>query len=98
VIANALFLTTVIFIAVGLIVLEECKFLIPYRSLLYYKYGAKIAVFAALAFGNLFAGILAISRHLSLKDTGRKLSHIEKQLRSGLSISKELSRRIAEKE
>jgi hypothetical protein len=98
VIANALFLTTAIFIAVGLVVLEECKFLIPFRSLLYHKYGDEIAVFAALLFGNLFAGILAISRHFSLKDTGRKLSHLEKQLRSRQSISKELSRRIAERE
>jgi len=98
VVANALFLTTVIFIAVGLFVLEKCKFLIPYRSLLYHKYGHEIAVFAVLLLGNLFAGILAISRHFSLKDTGRKLSHLEKWLRSGQSISKELSRRIAEKE
>jgi hypothetical protein len=36
------------------------------------------------------------SRELFLKDTGRKLAHIEKQLRTGPSISEELSCRLSE--
>ena len=35
-------------------------------------------------------------RKLFLKDTGRKLAHVEKQVRSGSSISEELSRRLKE--
>jgi hypothetical protein len=31
-----------------------------------------------------------------LKDTGRKLAHLEKQLRTGESLSEELSRRLEE--
>jgi len=33
---------------------------------------------------------------LFLKDTGEKLAHLEKQLRSGGTISEELSRRLKE--
>ncbi len=37
-----------------------------------------------------------IVRKLFLKETGRKLAHIEKQIRSGESISEELTRRLSE--
>jgi hypothetical protein len=33
-----------------------------------------------------------------LKDTGRKLAHLEKQLRSGAGISEELTRRLDEED
>ena len=74
----------------------ECQFLIPYRQLLLTQYGSTIALFASALFVNLFAGLYAIGRKLFLKDTGRKLAHLEKQLRTGASISEELSRRLEE--
>jgi len=43
-----------------------------------------------------FAGVYVAARKLFLKDTVRKLAHIEKQLRTGGSISEELSRRLSE--
>jgi len=45
---------------------------------------------------NLFAAFYLICRKLFLKDTGEKLAHLEKQLRSGGTISEELSRRLKE--
>ena len=45
---------------------------------------------------NLFRAILAINRRLFLRDTGRKLAHVEKQLRTGSSISEELTERLSE--
>ena len=97
-IANALFATTVICLAILIYLLQECQFLIPYRSLLLEKYGSAIALYALALFVNLFAAVHLISRKAFLKDTGKKLAHLEKQLRSGPSISEELSRRLKEDE
>lgn len=91
---NVFFATTVIFLAIGFLLLQECTFLIPYRTLLIEKYGRSIALFSALLFFNLFALIYFVVRKLLLKETGRKLAHVEKQLRTGESISAELSRRL----
>lgn len=95
-IPNIFFATTIIFIAIGFLLLQECAFLIPYRALLLEKYGREIAVFSGLLFFNLFALMYLIVRKLLLKETGRKLAHIEKQIRTGESISEELSRRLSE--
>jgi len=93
---DALFVTTLLSLALGLGVLQECSFLIPYRRLLIQNYAGPIGLFAAVLFLNLFAAIYMIWRNLFLKDTGRKLAHIEKQLRTGGSISEELSERLDE--
>lgn len=95
-IPNVFFATTVIFLAIGFFLLQECAFLIPYRTLLIEKYGRPIALYAAALFFNLFALIYLFVRKLLLKETGKKLAHIEKQLRTGESISEELSRRLRE--
>ena len=78
-IGNALFATSVIFLALGFWFLQECQFLIPYRRLLWVKYGGTIALFASVLFLNVFAAIHTACRKLFLKDTGRKLAHVEKQ-------------------
>ena len=95
-VANAFFVTTILFLALFLFLLQECAFLIPYRDLLIGKYGLPIALFATTFFINLFAGVYWVIRKLFLKDTGRKLAHLEKQLRTGTSISEELNRRLME--
>jgi len=92
---NTLLLTTVIMLGLAFFLMGECQFLIPYRQLLLRKYSTTIALFAAALFVNVFAALYAIGRKLFLKDTGRKLAHLEKELRSG-SISEELSRRLQE--
>ncbi len=93
-VANAVFATTVILLAAGLWVMQECQFLIPYRHLIFAKYGTQIGLFAAALFLNIFAAVYLICRKVFLKDTGRKLAHLEKQLRTGTSLSDELSRRL----
>jgi hypothetical protein len=95
-ITNVFFATTVLFLGIGFLLLDECKFLIPYRALLLAKYGRAIALYAAALFFNLFALIYLFVRKLLLKETGRKLAHIEKQLRSADTISEELSQRLRE--
>ncbi|MBZ5634910.1 MAG: hypothetical protein LAO55_17450 [Acidobacteriia bacterium] len=91
-IRSALFVTAVIFLALGLFLMGECRFLIPYRALLLHEYGETILLFSVALFVNVFTAIYLICRELFLKDTGRKLAHVDKQLRSGQSISEELSR------
>jgi hypothetical protein len=96
--ANSLFVTTIIFLALLLFLLGECTFLIPYRVLLVDKYGTTIIAFLAALFLNVFAAMYLGARKLFLKDTGRKLAHVEKQIRTGSSISEELTQRLKDQE
>ena len=84
-IANALILTIAILLALGFWLMGELKFLIPYRSILYHQYGTVILAWTAIVFVNVFAAMYAIHRKFFLKDTGRKLSHVDKQVAAGHS-------------
>ena len=95
-IANSIFATSIIVIAALLYLVGELSFLAPYRDLILYRYGVVIGWFTVLVFFNLCAVIHAVSRMILLKDTGKKLAHVEKQLRTGSSISEELTRLIEE--
>ena len=53
---------------------------------MFVKYGGTIASFVAVLFLNSFAACYLIGRKVFLKDTGRKLAHLEKQLRHGTSL------------
>ena len=95
-IANAIFGASVISIAVVVFVVGELSFLAPYRDLLFYRYGKIISWYFALVFLNLCAAVYVVRRKLLLKDTGKKLAHVEKQLRTGSSISDELTNLLGE--
>ena len=95
-IANAVFVSSILSLAVAMWLLSELTFLAPYRDFILHGYGAQIAVFSAGFFLNVFALTYLMNRKLFLKDTGRKLAHIEKQIRTGSSISDELSNQITD--
>ena len=95
-VTNVFFATTILFMALGFFLLDECRFLIPFRMLLIEKYGTLILAWSALLFINIYAALYFGVRKLLLKETGRKLAHVEKQLRTGLSISEELTDRLKE--
>jgi hypothetical protein len=95
-IANSIFAATVCLLAALLWALPECAFLIPYRQLIWQKYAGTVAAFGALLFINLFALFYLLMRKVFLKDTGQKLAHLEKELRSGGAISEELAQRLEE--
>ncbi len=95
-ISNSVFVTSIIFLALAFYLVGELRFLAQYRDYIWHRYGTAIIWFASLAFLNLFAAIYALNRQLFLKDTGRKLAHLEKQLRTGSSISEELTQRLLE--
>ena len=95
---NSIFVTSILFLAILFFLMQELRFLIPYRDLLILEYGWTILGVSLVLFLNLPAGVFVLSRRLFLKDTGEKLAHLEKQLRSGGSISDELSRRLQEEQ
>lgn len=95
-VTNVFFATTILFMAIGFFLLDQCRFLIPYRSFLLDRYGVTILIFATVLFINIYAAVYFGVRKLLLKETGRKLAHVEKQLRTGQSISEELTEHLKE--
>jgi hypothetical protein len=95
-IAQALIITSVIMLALFFYLLDACRFLIPYRDVLVQDYGRTIATLAGLLFVNLFAVIYQGCRIVGLKDTGRKLRHLEKQVRSGDVLGGDLGGRLGD--
>jgi hypothetical protein len=91
---QAFFLSTLFMMALAIALLEWCLFLVPYKALLFGPYAKPLALYFGALYLNVFAAFYALSRHLLLKDTGRKLAHLEKQLRSGSGIADELARRL----
>lgn len=82
-IANSLLLTITFLLALGFWLMGELKFLVPYKAILIQQYGTQISLFLVVLFLNLFAAAFAINRRFFLKDTGRKLSHLDKQMQVG---------------
>ncbi|MGC2329835.1 MAG: hypothetical protein WA581_00125 [Candidatus Acidiferrales bacterium] len=82
-IANVLILTIAILLALGFWLMGELKFLIPYKALLLHQDMTAILTYIGVLSLNLFALLFAINRRFFLKDTGRKLSHLDKQLHVG---------------
>jgi hypothetical protein len=82
-IANALIVTIALLLALGFWLMGELKFLIPYRHILLHQYGLLLLLGFAALFVNVFAGVYAMERKFFLKDTGRKLSHLDNQALAG---------------
>ena len=82
-IANSLLLTIAILLAYGFWLMDQLKFMAPYKGVIFNTYGSVILVAVAVLFLNVFAAFLAINRRFFLKDTGRKLSHLDKQFNVG---------------
>jgi hypothetical protein len=78
-IANALLLTIALLLAYGFWLLDQLKFMAPYKTVLIHAYGHTILLCIGVLFLNVFGALLAINRHFFLKDTGRKLSHVDRQ-------------------
>ena len=97
-IQNALAAAVAIYVVLLGTVLQECVFLARHRKYIWESYGEVLLWLSLLLILNLFAGCCAFLRRLSLKDTGDKLAHLEKQLRGRMTISEELTERILERD
>jgi hypothetical protein len=82
-IANALLIALAVLLACLFGLMGELKFLVPYKRLIFHQYGTLLLAWLAILFVNLFAAIHWIQRKFFLKDTGRKLMHIDNQDRGG---------------
>ncbi len=82
-IANALLFTIVVLLAYGFWLLDQLKFMAPYKAVLFHAYGDMILLCLAVLSANLFNLALTLGRRFFLKNTGRKLSHIDKQFNLG---------------
>jgi hypothetical protein len=82
-IANALLVTIAILLALGFWLMGELKFFVPYKLVLWRMYATPILAYAGVLSVNLFALVFILIRKFFLKDTGRKLSHLDKQLHMG---------------
>lgn len=97
-IGNSAFIAGMLLLVACFATVEQVTFLAPYKRLLFDRYWAWLLGFLGVLYLNLFAGCYLLSRRLFLKETGRKLAHLERQLQSGDSIVRDLSERLAAEE
>ncbi len=98
-IANAVFVATLIFLALGFWLSNELRFLAPWRSLIVHAYLQPIATYCALLFANILGLTIWIERKFFLRDTGRKLRHLDREIHTGQSeLSEEILSRFGEEE
>ena len=97
-IANSAFLAAMILLVALFVVGGELAFLAPYKVLLFGRYLWVLVAALALLFLNLFGVCYLAGRGLFLKETGRKLAHVEKLLQSPDTVVRDLSERLAKEE
>src|SRR4030081_938611 len=82
-IANALLITIAFLLAYGFWLMGELKFMASYKAVLLHAYGDWICASATILFFNVFGAVLLLQRKFFLKNTGRKLSHLDRQFQVG---------------
>jgi len=82
-IANALLLTIALLLAYGFWLMDQLKFMAPYKSVVFHACGAVVLTSAAILFSNIFGAVLLLQRKFLLKNAGRKLSHLDRQFQVG---------------
>ena len=80
---NALLITVAVLLALGFWLMDELKFFVPYKAVLLHAYADPILIYVGALFVNVFAAAFVLIRKFFLKDTGRKLLHLDKQLKVG---------------
>ena len=88
--ANAAFLSALtVFLLVGWIA-GELRFLAPHKTILFREHAALIGGAALLLFLNLTATFYSVARWFFMRDTGRKLLHIDRQLATDDAVIEDL--------
>jgi hypothetical protein len=97
VLANAIFVATVIFLALAFTLMGQLRFLIPWRALIWHEYWRGILFYCFLLFSNILGLTIWVERKLWLRDTGRKLKHLDQEIHSGQNeLSTEILARFGE--
>jgi hypothetical protein len=87
-----------VLLVAGFLLLDQLTFLSRYKRVLLYDYLWVITGFLTVVFVNLVALFYLVGRRVLLKETGRKLAHVEKQLQTPDTIVRDLSKRLAAEE
>jgi hypothetical protein len=96
-VANAVFVATLIFLALGFWLMHELSFLVPWRDLILRDYLRDIALYCGLLFANILGLTIWVERKFFLRDTGRKLKHLDQEIHSGQSeLSEEITAQFGE--
>lgn len=97
-IANSAFLAAMVLVLLLFVLMDQLSFLAPYRRLILARYLWVIVWGLVAIFVNLFTLFYTLTRRLFLKDTGRKLAHVDRQLLTRDTIVRDLSDRLARDE
>jgi len=89
-IANTAFLAALTVFLLIVWLAEELSFLAPYKVALFRLHGAVIGGATLLVFLNLCALYYGLARWLFLRDTGRKLTHVDRQLIQSEAVHQDL--------
>jgi hypothetical protein len=90
VIANAAFLAAIVVFLFASWLAGELTFLAPYKATLFRRHADVLGGGALLLFLNLFALFYGMSRWLFLRDAGRKLTHVDRQLGTSDGVHEDL--------
>jgi hypothetical protein len=91
-IVNAAFLAGLTTFVLAGWLAAELSFLAPYKAAIFQAYGLHIVIGIVLVFMNLSGAYYLLARWLFLRDSGRKLTHIDRQLRSASGLHDDLRR------
>ena len=97
-IANSAFLAAMLLLLVVFVVFGQLEFLAPYKTLILTQYLWVVVGALVVLFLNLFGTIYLIGRALFLKDTGRKLVHVDRLLHTPDTVARDLSARLEKDE
>jgi hypothetical protein len=98
-IANAVFLATLLFLALFFWLAREMQFITPWRSLILRLYLGQISLYCALLFVNILGLTIWVERKFFLRDAGRKLKHLDQEIHTGRSeLSSEILAQFGEEE
>src|SRR4051812_11990809 len=97
-VANSAFLAAIVLALLTFVLMDQLAFLASYRRFILPQYGWPLVGLLVVLFMTLFALFYAVSRRLFLKDSGRKLAHVERQLLPPQTIAHDLVERLGEEE
>lgn len=84
-VSNALLVAVTVMLALGFTLMGQLRFFIPFKVVIWRAYSAYLLSYCGLLFVNIFSAAFALNRKFFLKDTGRKLAHVDKQFNAGQS-------------
>ena len=96
--ANSAFLAAMTLMLLVFAVMGQLEFLAPYRRVIVGQYLWTIVTALGVLFLNLFGCFYLTGRTLFLKETGRKLAHVDRLLHTPDTVVRDLSQRLAKDE